>query len=301
MPYNVFTKLFESMVWSIVAYGAAIWGTRTFSCIDSIQHRAMRAFLGTTRNAPSAAMDGDMAWKPVFARQLHTVSSYWIRLNHMSVSRFNKQIFNYCYNSSGPRCKNWAYRVKNNFSIIDCNNITNMDNVLVKQQMINNVNSAYIDRYKLNWFNTVNLEHSRNSTGGNKLRTYKLFKDTFSTESYCKMILPRSHRSAFSRFRCGVAPIRLETGRYERLPVCDRVCPFCKNVVENETHVILSCPLYNDIRIQMIDYASLRDPNFVNYTNEQKLVYLFKNTNMIRICAKTCFKILQRRSSFIYR
>ena len=58
------------MVWSIVAYGAAVWGTRSFSCIDAIQNRAMRAFLGTTRNAPSAAMAGDMAWKPVFARQL---------------------------------------------------------------------------------------------------------------------------------------------------------------------------------------------------------------------------------------
>ena len=30
MPYNVFTSLFESMVWSIVACGAAIWGTRSF-------------------------------------------------------------------------------------------------------------------------------------------------------------------------------------------------------------------------------------------------------------------------------
>ena len=74
-----------------------------------------------------------------------------------------------------------------------------MDNVLVKQQMINNVNSAYIDKYKLNWFNIVNLEHSRNSTGGNKLRTYKLFKDSFSTESYCTMILPLKSKKQRSR------------------------------------------------------------------------------------------------------
>ena len=115
------------------------------------------------------------------------------------------------------------------------------------------------------------------------------------------MVLPRSHRSALSRFRCGVAPIRLETGRYERLPVCERVCPFCKDVVENETHVIISCPLYDDLRQQMIDYASVLNYDFNDYTNEQKLVYLFSNSNLIRICAKTCFKILQRRASFIYR
>ena len=115
-----------------------------------------------------------------------------------------------------------------------------MDTVLVKRTMLSNVNRAFIDKNKNDWFNIVNLEHSRSSKGGNKLRTYKLFKSVFETEEYCTMILPRNHRSALSRFRCGVAPIRLETGRYERLPVCERVCPFCNDTVENEIHVILS-------------------------------------------------------------
>ena len=115
------------------------------------------------------------------------------------------------------------------------------------------------------------------------------------------MILPRNHRSALSRFRCGVAPIRLETGRYERLPVCERLCPFCNDTVENEIHVILSWPLYNDIRLQMIEYAFLLDSNFNDFTDEQKLVFLFNNERLIEKCAKTCFKILQRRSSYLYR
>ena len=229
----------------------------------------MRAFLGTTRTAPSAALAGDMAWKPVFARQITTVSTYWIRLNHMPITRFNKQVFTYCYNLNGSRCKNWSYRVKNNFSSIECNAITNMDTVLVKQNMLNSANIAYINKYKNDWFNIVNLDHSRNSTGGNKLRTYKLFKSSVEVEKYCTMILPRNHRSALSGFKCGVAPIRLETGRYERLPICERLCPFCNDTVENEIHVILLCPLYNDIRLQMIDYAILLESNFNDYTDEQ--------------------------------
>ena len=31
--------------------------------------------------------------------------------------------------------------------------------------------------------------------------------------------MPQSHRSAFAKFRSGVAPLRIETGRYERLRV----------------------------------------------------------------------------------
>ena len=98
MPYNVYSKLYDSLVWSVVAYGAAIWGTQTFSCIEAVQHRAMRVFLGTTRNTPSAAMAGDMGWQPVHIRQILAVSNYWIRLSQMSNTRCNKKIFLYCLN-----------------------------------------------------------------------------------------------------------------------------------------------------------------------------------------------------------
>jgi hypothetical protein len=50
---------------------------------------------------------------------------------------------------------------------------------------------------------------------GNKLRTYKLFKEVFETEMYLSKNIPSRYRSAFAKFRCGVAPLRIETGCYE--------------------------------------------------------------------------------------
>lgn len=41
VPHNVFTKLYESMVWPVIAYGASVWGTKSSSCIYAIQVRAM--------------------------------------------------------------------------------------------------------------------------------------------------------------------------------------------------------------------------------------------------------------------
>ena len=46
--------------------------------------------------------------------------------------------------------------------------------------------------------------------------------------------LPLKHRSAFAKFRCGVAPIRIETGRYEGLDFNSRTCPLCRNAIEDE-------------------------------------------------------------------
>ena len=84
--------------------------------------------------------------------------------------------------------------------------------------------------------------------GRNKLRTYRLFKTDFEVESYCKIRLPIAHRSAFAKFRCGVAPLKIETGRYEGLAENDRLCPFCRNDLEDESHVILKCAMYQYIR-----------------------------------------------------
>ena len=60
------------------------------------------------------------------------------------------------------------------------------------------------------------------------------------------MILPVRHRAAFSELRCGVAPIRIETGRYEGLTENLRLCPFC-NVMETKMHVILNCQVYGRV------------------------------------------------------
>ena len=46
MPHGVFSTLFDSSVWSVISNGSAIWGYKSFACINSIQNRAMRFSLG---------------------------------------------------------------------------------------------------------------------------------------------------------------------------------------------------------------------------------------------------------------
>ena len=74
-----------------------------------------------------------------------------------------------------------------------------------------------------------------------KLRKYKIFKSEYETENFLTFNLPIRHRSALAKFRCWVVPIRIDTGRYERLPLESRLCSQC-NSVESECHVICDCP-----------------------------------------------------------
>ena len=92
LPFGSFTKLFDSMVWNIVNYGGAVWGNRQFNCIDSIQLRAARYFMGVDRYTPNAAVMGDTGWKPSMARQWKTVVNQSLRLKSMGNDRLNRKI-----------------------------------------------------------------------------------------------------------------------------------------------------------------------------------------------------------------
>ena len=150
------------------------------------------------------------------------------------------------------------------------------------------------------WHASIDRVTGIRNRGNNKLRVYRLFKTSFEAELYCKIILPYRHRSAFAKFRCGVAPLRIETGRYENLNLEDRICPFCRNAcIESEEHVLFECHLYDDIREELIEKAVAVRADFINLPVQNKMIFVFSNPAMIRCCAKTCFNILHRRSSYL--
>ena len=60
LPFDVFTRLYDAMVCPVIEYGAAIWGTKQYSWINDVQHRAMRFYMGIIQYTPIAALHGDM-------------------------------------------------------------------------------------------------------------------------------------------------------------------------------------------------------------------------------------------------
>ena len=54
--------------------------------------------------------------------------------------------------------------------------------------------------------------------------------------------IPDFQRTAFTRLRVMSHRLKVETGRWSRIPAAQRVCP-CDGVsVQDEEHVLLACP-----------------------------------------------------------
>ena len=270
MPHHVYKKLYDSMVWPVIAYGAAIWGTTKFSCIEAVENRAMRFFLGTGKYTPSAAVAGDMGWDPVFVKQMKCIANFWCRLSVMNRNRLNFKVSNSYCKLANRNCRNWYFRVTNLFSKLGCIDFCSLNAPLNKNVLARRLSGSAMEVFIDEWVLSVHGILSKNGQGRNKLRLYQKFKLDYEPEHYVNTVMPYGHRSALAKFRCGVAPIRVETGRYERLDLNERICPVCTHGIEDEMHVLLYCYLYNDVRQKLYEKAVSVCNSFRTYSDIEK-------------------------------
>ena len=101
--------------------------------------------------------------------------------------------------------------------------------------------------YKRVWLNTMQ--------NGGKLRAYAIFKHNFSLENYLlhEILLI----AKFTRLRTSSHKLAVETGRFNKTPVENRVCAFCYvGSVEDEFHLMMSCSVYENFRSTLKEYLS---------------------------------------------
>ena len=167
-------------------------------------------------------------------------------------------------------------------------------------ECVNMVSDIVIESFVIKWKEKIRAPEGSHDLGGNKLRTYCKFKQEFSTELYVEISIERKYRRALALFRSGCAPIRLETGRYEKLSVKERVCFVCENVVEDEKHVLTECPLYCDLRQDLYTVLYAYCVDFKDMSDMDKACFILssKNVHTVKVCAKYCYILLERRRHF---
>ena len=103
-----------------------------------------------------------------------------------------------------------------------------------------------------------------------------------------------------AKFRSGVAPLLIETGRYSNTPEAERVCFNCPNDIENELHVLLRCPIYNDLRDEMFVTAAHVCYDFNEMSENEKLCFLLSDGTIANEVAKTLHNMLVKRRNILY-
>ena len=162
---------------------------------------------------------------------------------------------------------------------------------------INEVMTQLSDQFIQEWSSHLN---GGDKTTGNKLRTYKLFKNQFQLEYYLVCQLPTKHQIALTKFRVSCHNLAIETGRYHKpssLPVEQRLCPTCKEI-EDEIHLLCQCRRNAGLRRNLFRTVTQYHTQFEMLDPVEKTIFLMqlKDEHIIRELAAFIFT-----SSVFYR
>ena len=92
--------------------------------------------------------------------------------------------------------------------------------------------------------------------------------------------IPERHRIAYTRIRLGSHRLRIETGRWSRLPLEQRTCP-CGEI-QSEEHVLLKCPTTAQLRAQCM---------YAQSSNSLSALLSISSHNAAEVC-KYCYDVL---------
>jgi hypothetical protein len=91
-------------------------------------------------------------------------------------------------------------------------------------------------------------------------------------------------RRGFTKIRIRDHILEIEKGRYCKIPRIIRLCKTC-NKIEDEEHFILECTINSKLRTDLLVFVILanENPNFMQFSSEQKLIYLLNPTTTAHV------------------
>jgi hypothetical protein len=89
-------------------------------------------------------------------------------------------------------------------------------------------------------------------------------------------------RRGFTKIRIRDHNLEIEKGRYCKIPRILRLCKTC-NKIEDEEHFILECTINSKLRTDLFAILSNENPNFMQFSSEQKLIYLLNPTTTAHV------------------
>ncbi len=121
-----------------------------------------------------------------------------------------------------------------------------------------------------------------------KLVSYAMFKESLNIEDYLKCGMWRRHQVALCKLRTSNHRLAIERLRYIGVEYQQRLCKYCMNiginVTESEFHFVMVCPLYAQLREQLIG-------DLIVPSTQHRFIQLMKNTDE---------QIMKKLGCFIY-
>ncbi len=133
-----------------------------------------------------------------------------------------------------------------------------------------------------------------------KLCTYIKFKSCYDKDPYIYTVYNRGHRAILAKFRSGILPLSIETGRFQNIPREFRLCTmYNDNIIEDGTHFICYCNQYNDLREYLYEKICPKYQYF-EILSDAEIFYIVMSSVFVKHTAEYLYQAYYNRRSLIY-
>jgi len=287
MPYHCYFKIVDAKVMPILLYGSELWGLKSFEVVERVHTYACKRFMSAPIYSCNNAIIGDCGRYPIHIYSSMRVVKYWLRLLETPYSRHTKKCYEMlkCFNDIGY--VNWVTSLRNHLQSIGFGYVWEQQAVANKPLFLINYAQRLKDIFVQQWIEACN--------SSSKLKTYNGFKSNFEFESYLNILTIRKFRNAYVCFRISSHKLMIEQGRYLNIDRDQRLCPFCKNDIENEFHFLLICTTYLDLRKMYIPIKYYTPAT----TNKFNKIMSSREEKLIRSIAMFLYYAFERRNALL--
>ena len=270
LSFDTYTALYNAYVIPIMNYGAGVWGGPKYPKCDTVQHRAMRTFLGVNKPAPICFMYGDMDWIPPQHLQKCEAIKLWCRFCNLPDNRLTKRVFM----NDNTR---WMTNIKTLL-------INSGQSQVWTDRFTSSPHSApVVEKVQIYLKNEFTKTWTKDKVATSKLCYYNNMKSEIKCEDYVKCNKSsRQARATVAKLRSSTYPLAVELGRYRGIAKESRVCKHCATgQVEDEVHYFINCSHFTNQRAILYNNISYIINDFLDFSDEAKLNVILSDNRLI--------------------
>ena len=112
------------------------------------------------------------------------------------------------------------------------------------------------------------------------IRTYRKLKLEYETEFFLYLDVDRSAISCFVKIPISNSILNIEKGRHLKIPVEQRICPLCKQEIEDEYQFIMKCQNLDELKNKFVDEIISVVPHFSAMNNTEKFNFILSSQDL---------------------
>ncbi|MCG8033307.1 MAG: reverse transcriptase family protein, partial [Candidatus Thiodiazotropha taylori] len=285
-------ELFDKLIMPILNYGSEVWGFIQANSIERVHLQFCKRLLGVKKTTQNDFVYGELGRTNCISKRFTLIIKYWFKILASDSKKYIKLVYNMMLRDmeSRPNTVNWASLVRHLLMSVGFYEVWLQQGVGNYTAFISLFKQRITDNFIQNW-------HARLDDSSRAI-FYKSFA-TFQFQPYLDKVNVYKYIQAFSRLRMSSHRLEIEAGRWVKpnnIPVNERKCVLCQ-ILEDEYHFVLECPLYVELRQKYISKYYWNRPSMM------KFVDLINTTNQIYI-RKLCvfiFQAFKLRTETLYR